>query len=259
MVIKNFKKMIFNKKKVLIFTVSIFILTFLFTQSIMAITADEIINQRDDNEYVDSARIEAKMIITNSGREMTKEMVSISDGKNAFVRFTNPRDKGTKYLKKDDNLWMFFPDAEDVVKISGHMMNQGMMGSDFSYQDIMESSKLTELYNFELKGEKEYSGRTCYLLEGTAVEGKEVSYYKRKIWVDKERFISLKEELYAQSGRLLKVSVVNEVAEFEGRYYPVRTVMENKLREDTSTEFIIEKIEFNPDINKDIFTIENLQ
>jgi len=247
-------------ERTIITTFLIVVLSLVFlSQSVLAITAEEIINKRDENEYIESARIEAKMIITNSGREMTKEMISISKDENAFVEFTNPRDRGTKYLKKEDNLWMFFPDAEDVVKISGHMMNQGMMGSDFSYQDIMESTKMTELYNFELMGEEEYNNRICYILEATAVEGKEVSYYKRKIWIDKERFIALKEELYAQSGRLLKVSEVREVDEFEGRYYPVRTIMENKLRENTSTEFIVEKIEFNPEIDESIFTLENLQ
>ena len=30
------------------------------------------------------------------------------------------------------------------MKISGHMLNQGMMGSDFSYQDMLESDKLTD-------------------------------------------------------------------------------------------------------------------
>ena len=251
-------KINFEKRIIITFLIILLSLVF-FSQSMMAITAEEIINKRDENEYIESAKIEAKMIITNAGREMTKEMISVSKGEDAFVEFTNPRDRGTKYLKKGDNLWMFFPDAEDIVKISGHMMNQGMMGSDFSYQDIMESTKMTELYNFKLIGEGEYNNRSCYILEATAVEGKEVSYYKRKIWIDTERFIALKEELYAQSGRLLKVSEVTEVGEFEGRYYPVRNIMENKLRENTSTEFIVEKIEFNPEIDESIFTLENLQ
>ena len=252
--IKNYKlnsKIIFS----LIFTL---IFTF-FSYNAFALTADEIINKRDNNEYFISAKIEAKMIIINGGREMTKEMISLSDGENALLRFTNPRDRGTKYLKKDDNLWMFFPEAEDVVKISGHMMNQGMMGSDFSYQDIMESDKLTELYNFKLNEEVNYNGRECYLLEGTAVEGKDVSYYRRKVWVDKERFIALKEELYAQSGRLLKITTVEEVSEVNGRWFPVKSVMENKLRKDTKTEFIIEKIDFNPEIPENTFSLENIQ
>ncbi len=76
----------------------------------------------------------------------------MSDKKNALVEFTNPQDRGIKFLKREDNLWMFFPDAEEIIKISGHMLNQGMMGSDFSYQDIMESDNLTDLYNFEIVG-----------------------------------------------------------------------------------------------------------
>ena len=104
------------------------------------LTAEEIIYQRDNNEYFDSVRIEAEMIIVNGGRKIIKTMTALSDKKNSLVEFTNPQDRGTKFLKREDDLWMFFPDAEDIVKISGHMLNQGMMGSDFSYQDIMAVS-----------------------------------------------------------------------------------------------------------------------
>lgn len=232
---------------------------FIFSSSALAITAEEIINKRDDNEYLKQARVESTMIINNAGRELEKEMISIVEGDKAFVRFTNPMDRGTKFLKREENLWMFFPDAEDIVKLSGHMLERGMMGSDFSYKDMMESEKLTELYNFELVEEVEFNGRPCYKIEAIKDEGAEVSYYKRISWIDKERFIGLKEELYAESGKLLKVAEVTEVKEIEGRWYPIRTIMENKLRENTSTTFIIDSIEFNPEITEDTFTLESLQ
>src|SRR5690554_3816564 len=224
-----------------------------------AMTAEEIINKRDDNEYIETARVEAEMIIKSGKREMVKTMVSFIENKDGLTEFTNPRDRGTKFLKRDDDLWMFFPDAEELVKISGHMLNQGMMGSDFSYQDMMESDKLTDLYDFELIGEEEIQGRPCYVLEGIAKENEEVSYYRRKSWIDKERFIGLKEELYAQSGRLLKEMNVLRVEEIEGRWYPMVSVMEDKLRKNTQTEFIIKKIEFNPNIPANTFTLENLK
>lgn len=229
------------------------------TMTVSAITAEEIINKRDDNEYIEKARVESEIVITSGDRIRTKMMVTLIEEKNSLTRFTNPGDRGTTYLKRDDELWMFFPEAEERIKISGHMLNQGMMDSDFSYQDMMESDKLTDLYNFEIIGEEEFDGRQCYVLEGTAVEGKEVSYYRRKSWVDKEWFIGLKEELYAQSGRLLKEMVVKEVEEIEGRWYPMKSVMENRLRENTSTEFIIKSIEFNPEIPAGTFTLENIQ
>jgi len=222
-------------------------------------TAEEIINQRDNNEYFDSVRLEAEMIIVNGGRKIIKTMVALSDKKNSLVEFTNPQDRGTKFLKREDNLWMFFPDAEDIVKISGHMLNQGMMGSDFSYQDIMESDKLTDLYDFKILKEEELNGRQCYVLEGIAKEGVKVSYYRRVSWVDKERFIGLKEELYAQSGRLLKETKVNELEKINERWIPVDSVMEDKLRKNTYTEFKITQIDFNPEIPEETFTLQNLK
>ena len=239
--------------------VCMLVLTGLLTDSATAITAVEIINRRDNNEFFEEAKVESEMVIIHGNRKMTKNMVSLIQGKNAFTSFTNPRDRGTKFLKRADDLWMFFPDAEDVVKISGHMLNQGMMGSDFSYQDMMESDKLIDLYEFKLIGEEDLAGRPCYLLEGIAREGKEVSYYRRKTWIDQERFISLKEELYARSGRLLKVTEVNKVEQIDQRWYPVESVMVDQLKENTRTEFIIKLIEFNPQILEDTFTLENLQ
>ncbi len=224
-----------------------------------AITVDEIIAKRDSNEYIKTAKVKSEMIITNGSRQMTKIMVSLVDSDNVLVTFENPEDRGTKFLKRNEDLWMFFPDAEDLVKISGHMLKQGMMGSDFSYQDMMESDKLTDLYTFTLLDEEDYEGRACYVLEGIAVEGKEVSYYKRKSWIDKERFIGLKEELYAKSGRLLKESTVSEVKQIEGRWYPVKSVMVDKLKTNTKTEFTIDNIEFNVTIPEGTFTLENLK
>lgn len=224
-----------------------------------AITVEEIIAKRDSNEYIKTAKVHSEMIITNGSRVMTKIMLSLVDSNNVLVTFENPEDRGTKFLKRSDDLWMFFPDAEDLVKISGHMLKQGMMGSDFSYQDMMESDKLTDLYDFTLLDEEEYEGRACYVLEGIAVEGKEVSYYKRKSWVDKERFIGLKEELYAKSGRLLKESTVSEVKKIEGRWYPVKSVMVDKLKTNTKTDFSVIDIEFNVKIPDGTFTLENLK
>ena len=222
-------------------------------------TAEEIINKRDDNEYFDTAQMEAEMIIVSGSRKIIKTMDALTDKKNSLVEFTNSQDRGTKFLKREDDLWMFFPDAEEIIKISGHMLNQGMMGSDFSYQDVMEADKLTDLYDFEIIKEEEFEGRPCYVLEGIAREGIKVSYYRRISWIDKERFIGLKEELYAQSGRILKETKVNIIEEIEGRWVPTNSVMENKLRKDTYTEFTITQIKFNLEIPEETFSLQNLR
>jgi len=239
------------------------IMSILFSSLIIApaleMTAEEIINMRDNNEYFNTAQMEAEMIIVSGSRKITKTMIALTDKKNSLVEFTNSQDRGTKFLKREDDLWMFFPDAEDIIKISGHMLNQGMMGSDFSYQDVMESDKLTDLYDFKIIKEEDLDDRPCYVLEGIAREGVKVSYYRRVSWIEKERFIGLKEELYAQSGRLLKETKVNKIEEIEGRWVPTDSVMEDKLKKDTYTEFIITQINFNPEIPEETFSLQNLR
>ncbi len=77
-------------------------------------------------------------------------------------------------------------------------------------------------------------------------------------WIDKERFVGLKEELHAESGRLLKVSEVQEIKEIDGHWLPIQVVMENKLRRDTYTRSIIKEIELNPELDERLFNLENL-
>ncbi|HBY57841.1 MAG TPA: outer membrane lipoprotein-sorting protein [Candidatus Atribacteria bacterium] len=249
--------------KLIFITIIIFTILFSLTNSGLAMatkqmTAEEIMKKRDENEYIQSAYAEVTMIISKGGRGIEKNMVMYSREKDAFVEFTNPGDRGTKFLKRDDNIWMFFPDAEEIVKISGHMLEQGFMGSDFSYQDMMEFDKLTDLYTFTILEEDTFTNRPCYVLEAIAIPGKKVSYYRRVTWIDKERFVGLKEELHAESGRLLKVSEVQEIKEIDGHWLPIQVVMENKLRRDTYTRSIIKEIELNPELDERLFNLENL-
>ena len=88
------------------------------------------------------------------------------------------REKGTKLLRKEDNLWLYMPRAERVQKISGHMLRQGMMGSDMSYEDMLEAADFEERYEAEVIGEEETAGRPCWKLEARARD-ESVSYPRR--------------------------------------------------------------------------------
>lgn len=236
------------------------------------ITGPEIIEKVDANMTFDSARMEAKMIIHIRKQIRTKTMLSYSEGRNkSFSEFLSPpRDKGVKYLKIGDNMWMYLPSVEKIIKIAGHMLRQSMMGSDFSYEDALESDKLLEKYKIKLvtqettyikfrRGTEEVTkGRPCYVLELTA-KVKDVTYYKRKIWVDREIFVPVKEELFAKSGKKLKVMVMGNVKKYGKRYYPTYISMQNLLRKGSLTEMIVTQAEFDVEIPKDTFTQRNLK
>ncbi|MFH1347208.1 MAG: outer membrane lipoprotein-sorting protein, partial [Candidatus Margulisiibacteriota bacterium] len=236
------------------------------------ITGQEIIEKVDDNMTFDSARMEAKMVIYVGKEVREKEMLSYAEGRDkSFSEFLSPpRDKGVKYLKLGDNMWMYLPSVEKIIKIAGHMLRQSMMGSDFSYEDALESNKLLEKYDVKLvteettyikfrRGTEEVTkGRPCYVLDLTA-KVKDVTYYKRKIWVDREIFVPVKEELFAKSGKKLKVMVLGNVQKYGKRYYPTYISMQNLLRKGSLTEMMITKVEFDVEIPEGTFTQRNLK
>lgn len=223
-------------------------------------SAFDILDKIDQNMVFETAHSEIDMIITIKNRTITKQMISYSRGnERSYIEFLSPpRDKGTKMLKIVDIVKIYYPSAERVMRLSGHMLRRSMMGSDFSYEDMTErAKKMREEYSGEIKGEETLIGRPCYLLVLTSKIPKQ-TYFTRKIWVDKERFIGLKEELYAKSGKLLKVLTVDDIKSFKNRFYPTRITMEDKLRKNSKTEMVIKKIDFDISIPDETFSERRL-
>lgn len=219
-----------------------------------------ILDKIDKNMVYKTARTEIDMIITIKNRTITKKMTSVSEGNTrSFIEFLSPaRDKGTKMLKLDDVIKIYYPSAERVMRLSGHMLRRSMMGSDFSYEDMTErSKKLKEEYSGQVTGEETLDGRPCYVMTLTSKIEKQ-TYFTRKIWVDKEKFLGLREELYAKSGKLLKVLVASEIKEFKNRYYPTVITMEDKLRKNSKTEMRVTDIQFDVQIPEETFSERNL-
>ncbi|MFC1886983.1 outer membrane lipoprotein-sorting protein [Thermodesulfobacteriota bacterium] len=197
----------------------------------------------------------SKMVIHGRRGTRTIESKSWAEGEEkAFTEYLAPaREKGTKMLKLKDKLWMYSPSTDRTIHISGHMLRQSVMGSDLSYEDMMEDPKLTHHYGAIVIGAESFDGRPCWILELKA-KTKNVAYYMRKIWVDQSRVIPLKEELYAKSGKLLKKLELKDVAKIDNRWFPKRMIFKDMLKKGKGTEFIIQDIKFDQDIPKHIFS-----
>jgi outer membrane lipoprotein-sorting protein len=161
-------------------------------------------------------------------------------------------------LKLEDQLWIYSPSTDRTIQISGHMLRQSVMGSDLSYEDMMEDRKLTDIYAAELTGEEEIEGRTAFILELTAIVS-DVAYHSRKIWIDKERFIPLREDLFARSGQLLKQTTLSDVRQIDGRWFPFTMHFKDMLKQGDGTEFSIYSIEFDQNIPDHIFSKASLR
>ena len=223
-------------------------------------TAAQIIERVDRNALSDGKVIVSRMVI--HGRRGARTVEAKSWQRNIEDSFTEylapPRDKGTKMLKLGDQLWTYSPETDRTILISGHMLRQSVMGSDLSYEDMMEDPYLQHMYDAEIMGGETVAGRPAWVLELKAKK-KEVAYDKRRIWVDKERFVIVKEDLYAKSGKLLKQVSVNEMMRVEGRWVSKAASYKDVLKEGDGTEMVIESITFKEDIPEYIFSKASLK
>lgn len=214
----------------------------------------------DANMSSGTAIMSSKMIVHGRRSSRTVASTSYSKGSdNFFVEYTDPpRERGTKMLKQGSNLWIYEPSTDRTIQISGNMLKQSVMGSDLSYEDFMEENLLSSMYNASLEGEITFDGRACYILKLTAKDDK-VSYPSRLMYVDKQRNLPLFEQLFAKSGKLLKTNTLSDVKQIGKRWYPMKIVYKDELKDGKGTEFIIEKIEFDVPIRDQVFSRSNLR
>ena len=223
-------------------------------------TGKELLKRVDKNMAATSTISTSKMVIHGARQTRTIEAKSWGMGdKKSFTEYLAPaREKGTKMLKLEDELWIYSPSADRIIKISGHMLRQSLMGSDLSYEDMMDNTELLEDYDAGVIGSEIVDGKNCWIVELQAKTA-EVNYQMRKIWVDKARYVPLKEELYAKSGKLLKRMELFDITKIENRWYPKKMLFKDMLKKGAGTEFIIDEIEFDKKIDAYIFTKASLK
>lgn len=223
-------------------------------------SAREIIDKVDKNMSADSRVFTSKMIIHNRRSTRTIESKSWSMGeKKSYTEYLSPpREQGTKMLKLEDQLWIFSPSTDRIIQISGHMLRQSVMGSDLSYEDMMEDPHLLNHYTGKVDGEEKLADGNCWVITLTA-NTPDVAYQTQKVWVDKDRYIPLKKELYAKSGVLLKRMELSDVKQIQGRWFPKKILFKDVLKDGDGTEFQIEEINFNTTIPDYIFSKASLK
>lgn len=225
------------------------------------ISPRDILQRVDDNMTIQTARTKAEMtIMYREGDERTLVFESWAEGTDqSFLEFLEPaRDAGSRFLRLDDNMWIYLPRVGKSVRIQGHMLRQGLMGSDFSYGDASENPSMVDDYEAVIEGEEMLDDRPTYVLHLTAKRS-DLAYPSRRIWVDAERFIPLKEERYARSGKLLKTAVLSDVRQIGNRWYPFRIELDNALQSDTRTVLQFLEFEFGVSVPGEYFTLRHIE
>ncbi|WP_423192534.1 outer membrane lipoprotein-sorting protein [Cupriavidus sp. H18C2] len=174
----------------------------------------------------DSYRMDMEMILRDrQGRESVRRMRGAvlevaDDGDKHLIVFEAPADiKHTAFLTfshadKPDDQWLYLPSLKRTRRIASDNRSGSFLGSEFSFEDL--TSQLPRKFSHTLVGEETVADRPSFKLERVPrYEGS--GYTRQLLWIDKERWVTLKTEFYDRRGALQKTLETGGYERYEGR------------------------------------------
>ncbi|MDP8239995.1 MAG: outer membrane lipoprotein-sorting protein [Candidatus Hatepunaea meridiana] len=220
-------------------------------------TAEEWLAKVDGQMFYKSAEYTALMTVHSPGganRFFRMNGKVVGDEFALMEYLEPPRQKGTRYLKRSDNLWIYFPKQDRTMHIQGHILRQGVQGGDMSFEDMTESSSLLEKY--EVKKTAETDTTITLQLESSDMT---VSYPFRELLIDKRNYLPIKMVNSGVNNLPIKELVILKTKRFKNRTFPIVTEIRSRLVENKWTRFEIEEIRFGMKFPDDTFTKKVLE
>ncbi len=220
---------------------------------------DQIIKKLDSLYRSDSAYMEVEMKVNTPHWNRTMQMKIWGESlEKTFVTILSPRkDKGISTLRNDKEMWNFFPKINKVMKIPPSMMMGSWMGSDFTNDDLVKESSLREDYNARLV--KNENDKVNYYIEFTPKEQTVSVWGKIIAKVNKESVLPETQEYFDEKGKLIRIMYFKDVKELGGRILPTTLELIPQNKKNHSTTVTYKKAEFNAEIDRNTFTLRNLQ
>ena len=248
--------------KFLSLVISIFTISLILPVSGYSLTAMQII-KKSENAIRGNTQASI-MVITIKTRRWTRSLKMKSYEsrrlKKSFSEIISPKkDAGNRFLLIRKTMRHYIPKLSRVIKISPSMMLQSWMGSDFTNDDIVKESSITEDYIHHKGGKETIDGHLCYKIilkpkpKAPVVWGK-IIYYARV-----KDYLPVKEEFYSERGKLKKVMTLSKFRRMGGRVIPTWYKMQTVKKKNRFTVMEIKKIRFNVRIPSRVFSLQNLK
>lgn len=197
-----------------------------------------------------------KMQIITPNWQRTLEMQSWTLGMDdTFIRVLSPRkDRGVATLKKDKEMWNFFPKINKVIKVPPSMMMGSWMGSDFTNDDLVREVSLVEEYQVSKHVEGDNYRLTLIPKKDTVTVWGKIEFI-----VNQTTLLPLEQSYFNEKGDKVRTMLFSDIRDFSGKKMPaIMTMMPlNKTGHKTVIEYV--EAEFDIDIGDNIFTLRNLQ
>ena len=236
-------------KKISILLTALFFTAFAFAQadSTSAEKAYKILESTDDTlayhgDY--SATISLVIEKPNKPKENLQYKVFQRTDKKlmTMVQLFPEADKGNGYLMDDENIWSYDPVSR---KFTHTTIKEALGDSDIKIDDVDNSdTRWRDNYTVEAYEEGTLGKFPVHIITLNA-KTTEPAYSKVKYYIRKDLPLTLKEEDFSGSGRLMRTVLIPKYTKVPAGYVPTQILIRDELNKGENTQEVISDLTFD--------------
>ena len=133
------------------------------------------------------------------------------------------------------------------------MMMQNWMGTDFTNDDLVQRSSITDDYTNSIIGNEIIDGLDCWIIELIPNEDAAVVWGKLMMWIDKRDYMQLKTQFFDEYDEMISIMTGKAIKSFDGKKLPA--IIEFVPLDKEGNKTIVERLvwKFDIDINERFF------
>jgi hypothetical protein len=220
---------------------------------------EKILNKADTLYRSSSSQITFVMSIENENWERELEVEMWTKGmSNTLITIKRPKkDAGVSTLRKDKEMWNYFPKIDKVIKVPSSMMMGSWMGSDFTNDDLVKENTFLNDYHASFTNKED---KTNYHIELIPKEDTVSVWGKVKLVIDRKTLILISQTGFNERGKKARTISFTNVKNMGGKSIPtVMEIVSHKKTGDSKTTIRYKKAKFNLPLKNSIFSRRNLQ
>lgn len=225
---------------------------------LFALSADEIVREVDRRSTFATSHATGTIIVTDRFGERVSTFEAWAKGSDkSLIEFTSLAERGQKILRVSQNLYLYYPEADQLIRLQGAALRQSVLGSDLSYEDMTKEKSTLDAYRATLEGTEAIDGFDCYRITLTAKSRKE-AYPVQHLWIDTQDFVIRKAIYATETGRELKEMQLLSTMHVGDVLIAQKSKLIDLLKRNSHTTMHIEQLEINMDLADSLFSLENL-
>lgn len=222
--------------------------------------ADQWIKYADAQMRGERSQSDITMTVENPNYTRTLEITSYNEGKDsALSEITSPaKEKGIRTLRIKNKMWNYFPKMKRKIAVSSSMLLSSWMGSDFTNDDILKASKMSEDYSHQFLEDKTIEGETYKVIENNVKENTKAMWPKILTMMSKNDCLPRYYEYYDKEGTLKRTLKLSSLKNFDNHQVLTEWKMTPVGEDKKSTLLRYKNVKFNVNFSEDQFSQKKL-